>query len=51
MSAIEQLETALGTYDGTVLLVTHDRVMLEKFGATQTIEVVHGMIRERNKER
>lgn len=50
MPAIEQLESALATYDGTVLLVTHDRVMLERFGATRTIEVVHGTIRERDME-
>jgi hypothetical protein len=30
-------ERALGGYDGTVLLVTHDRLFLERFGATRTI--------------
>jgi ATPase subunit of ABC transporter with duplicated ATPase domains len=29
LAAIEQLEQALGTYDGALLLVTHDRRMLE----------------------
>jgi len=36
---IEELERALGGYDGTVLLVTHDRVFLDRFGATRTIEL------------
>jgi ATPase subunit of ABC transporter with duplicated ATPase domains len=39
VEAIEELERALGGYDGTVLLVTHDRVFLERFGATRTIEL------------
>jgi len=37
VEAIEELERALGGYDGTVLLVTHDRLFLERFGATRTI--------------
>jgi ATPase subunit of ABC transporter with duplicated ATPase domains len=39
VEAIEELERALGGYDGTVLLVTHDRVFLDRFGATRTIEL------------
>ncbi len=39
VEAIEELERALGCYDGTVLLVTHDCVFLERFGATRTIEL------------
>jgi len=39
VEAIEELELALGGYEGTVLLVTHDRVFLERFGATRTIEL------------
>jgi ATPase subunit of ABC transporter with duplicated ATPase domains len=39
VEAIEELERALAGYDGTVLLVTHDRVFLERFGATRTIEL------------
>jgi ATPase subunit of ABC transporter with duplicated ATPase domains len=38
VEAIEELERALASYDGTVLLVTHDRLFLERFGATRTIE-------------
>jgi ATPase subunit of ABC transporter with duplicated ATPase domains len=39
VEAIEQLEDALAAYPGTVLLVTHDRRFLERFGATRTIEL------------
>ena len=39
VEAIEELERALASYDGTVLLVTHDRVFLDRFGATRTIEL------------
>jgi ATPase subunit of ABC transporter with duplicated ATPase domains len=35
--AIEELERALGAFDGTVVLVTHDRRFLEAFRATQTL--------------
>jgi ATPase subunit of ABC transporter with duplicated ATPase domains len=37
IEAIEELERALTGYDGTVLLVTHDRLFLERFGATRTL--------------
>jgi ATPase subunit of ABC transporter with duplicated ATPase domains len=37
VEAIEELERALAGYDGTVLLVTHDRLFLERFGATRTL--------------
>jgi ATPase subunit of ABC transporter with duplicated ATPase domains len=37
VEAIEELERALAGYDGTVLLVTHDRVFLDRFGATRTL--------------
>jgi ATPase subunit of ABC transporter with duplicated ATPase domains len=39
VEAIEELERALDGYDGTVLLVTHDRVLLERFGATRTVDL------------
>jgi ATPase subunit of ABC transporter with duplicated ATPase domains len=39
LEAIEQLETALEDYAGTVLLVTHDRRFLDRFAATRTIEL------------
>jgi ATPase subunit of ABC transporter with duplicated ATPase domains len=37
VEAIEELERALAGYGGTVLLVTHDRVFLDRFGASRTI--------------
>jgi ATPase subunit of ABC transporter with duplicated ATPase domains len=37
VEAIEELERALEDYDGTAILVTHDRLFLERFGATRTI--------------
>jgi ATPase subunit of ABC transporter with duplicated ATPase domains len=39
LPAIEELEAALERYEGTVLLVTHDRRFLERFAATRTIEL------------
>ncbi|RZV42550.1 MAG: ABC-F family ATP-binding cassette domain-containing protein [Acidimicrobiales bacterium] len=34
LEAIEQLESALDRFDGTIVLVTHDRQMAERFHAT-----------------
>ena len=39
VAAIEELERALDAYDGTVVLVTHDRRFLERFRATRTLEL------------
>jgi ATPase subunit of ABC transporter with duplicated ATPase domains len=39
LPAIEQLESALAGYDGTLLLVTHDRRLLEAVPLTRTIEL------------
>jgi ATPase subunit of ABC transporter with duplicated ATPase domains len=39
VEAIEELERALAGYDGTVLLVTHDRRFLEAFAPTRTLEL------------
>jgi ATPase subunit of ABC transporter with duplicated ATPase domains len=39
LPAIEQLETALNAYDGTLLLVTHDRQLLEAVSIDRTIEL------------
>ncbi len=44
LPAIEQLEQALDTFAGTVLLVTHDRSMLDRVKVTRTIEMVDGRI-------
>jgi ATPase subunit of ABC transporter with duplicated ATPase domains len=39
LEAIEQLEQALSTYDGTILLVTHDRRFLEAVSVTRTLDL------------
>jgi ATPase subunit of ABC transporter with duplicated ATPase domains len=39
VEAIEELERALAAYDGTVVLVTHDRRFLEVFAPTRTIDL------------
>ena len=44
LPAIEQLEAALDTFDGTVLLVTHDRALLDHVRLTRTIELAGGQI-------
>ena len=44
LPAIEQLEQALETFAGTVLLVTHDRALRSHVRLTRTITVVAGRI-------
>jgi ATPase subunit of ABC transporter with duplicated ATPase domains len=39
LEAIEQLESALAGFDGTLLLVTHDRAFLEAVHVTTTVEL------------
>jgi ATPase subunit of ABC transporter with duplicated ATPase domains len=39
LPAIEELEAAVGAYEGTILLVTHDRSFLEAFGPTRTVSL------------
>jgi ATPase subunit of ABC transporter with duplicated ATPase domains len=39
MPAIEQLEQALEAYDGTLLLVTHDRRLSERVGTARRLEL------------
>ncbi|MFE6871042.1 ABC-F family ATP-binding cassette domain-containing protein [Kitasatospora sp. NPDC057692] len=46
LPAIEQLESALGSYTGTLLLVTHDRRMLDTVAVNRRIEVGGGTVRE-----
>ena len=46
LPAIEQLESALDTYPGTLLLVTHDRRMLDAVQVTRRLEVVDGKVTE-----
>ncbi|MFJ6658067.1 ABC-F family ATP-binding cassette domain-containing protein [Streptomyces sp. NPDC091377] len=47
LPAIEQLESALDTYRGTLLLVTHDRRMLDAVQVTRRLEVADGKVTER----
>ncbi|QFU90791.1 ABC-F family ATP-binding cassette domain-containing protein [Amycolatopsis sp. YIM 10] len=47
LPAIEQLESALATYPGTLLLVTHDRRMLDAVEVTRRLEVAEGRVTER----
>ncbi|SED97139.1 ATPase components of ABC transporters with duplicated ATPase domains [Streptomyces sp. 2224.1] len=47
LPAIEQLESALASYPGTLLLVTHDRRMLEAVHTTRRIEVDGGRVTDR----
>ncbi|MEV0844638.1 ABC-F family ATP-binding cassette domain-containing protein [Streptomyces sp. NPDC049954] len=47
LPAIEQLESALDSYEGTLLLVTHDRRMLDAVRTTRRFEVAAGRVTER----
>jgi ATPase subunit of ABC transporter with duplicated ATPase domains len=44
LPAIEQLEEALDGFGGTLLLVTHDRWMLESVRVSRAVEVVGGVV-------
>ncbi|KUL37644.1 ABC-F family ATP-binding cassette domain-containing protein [Actinoplanes awajinensis] len=44
LAAIEQLESALSTYTGTLLLVTHDRRMLEAVTTTRHFNLTAGTV-------
>ena len=44
LPAIEQLEQALETFGGTVLLVTHDRSLLDSVRITRTVTLEAGLI-------
>jgi ATPase subunit of ABC transporter with duplicated ATPase domains len=46
LPAIEQLESALDSYGGTLLLVTHDRRMLEAVRTTRRLEMADGKLTE-----
>jgi ATPase subunit of ABC transporter with duplicated ATPase domains len=39
LEAIEELETALQAYDGTLVVVSHDRRFLEAVAPTRSIEL------------
>ena len=46
MPAIEQLEQAVAEYAGTLLLVSHDRRLLEAVPTQRRLHVEHGRVRE-----
>ncbi|MCA1188108.1 MULTISPECIES: ABC-F family ATP-binding cassette domain-containing protein [unclassified Saccharopolyspora] len=46
LPAIEQLESALASYTGTLLLVTHDRRMLDAVHVTRRLQVDDGRVVE-----
>ncbi|MBI5853425.1 MAG: ABC-F family ATP-binding cassette domain-containing protein, partial [Planctomycetes bacterium] len=46
LEAIEQLEQALESFDGTLLLVTHDRAMLDNVRLTRRWHVEDGKVAE-----
>ncbi|MFB6671299.1 ABC-F family ATP-binding cassette domain-containing protein [Streptomyces sp. NPDC056390] len=46
LPAIEQLESALDSYEGTLLLVTHDRRMLDAVRTQRRLEVADGKVTE-----
>ncbi|MGP3953625.1 ABC-F family ATP-binding cassette domain-containing protein [Streptomyces sp. 7N604] len=46
LPAIEQLESALASYEGTLLLVTHDRRMLQAVHVTRRLELAAGRVTE-----
>jgi ATPase subunit of ABC transporter with duplicated ATPase domains len=47
LPAIEQLEQALDSFEGTLVLVTHDRRMLESVRSTRRLVVDDGRVTER----
>ena len=46
LAAIEQLEQAIESYDGTLLLVTHDRRMLDSVRTDRNLRVTAGQVTE-----
>ena len=42
LDAVEQLEQALGSYAGTVVVVSHDRRFLDEFAPTRQITMPWG---------
>jgi ATPase subunit of ABC transporter with duplicated ATPase domains len=51
LDAIEQLEAALDRFDGTVLLVTHDRALLQSVRIDRTLCVESGVVTEHSARR
>jgi ATPase subunit of ABC transporter with duplicated ATPase domains len=44
MPAIEQLEQALDTFAGTIVIVTHDRTLLDRLRTTRTLHMAAGRL-------
>jgi ATPase subunit of ABC transporter with duplicated ATPase domains len=42
LEAVEQLESALATFEGTIVVVSHDRRFLETLAPDRTIALPHG---------
>ena len=47
LEAVEQLEQAVEAFGGTLVLVTHDRAMLDAVGIDRIVEVIGGRVFER----
>ena len=47
LEAVEQLEQAIDGFAGTLVLVTHDRAMLDAVGIDRVVEVTSGQVIER----
>jgi ATPase subunit of ABC transporter with duplicated ATPase domains len=45
LPAIEQLESALANFNGTLIVVTHDRALLHDLALTRHIELLDGRVR------
>ena len=48
LEAVEQLEQAIDGFGGTLVLVTHDRRLLEAVGIDRVVEVEAGRVTERS---
>ena len=46
LAALEQVEQAVESFTGTVLLVSHDRRLLDAITTTRTLHVDHGKVTE-----
>ena len=44
LEAQEELEQALAGFDGTLLLVSHDRELLDRIGVNRRMELVDGKL-------
>jgi ATPase subunit of ABC transporter with duplicated ATPase domains len=49
LPAIEELERALGAFDGTLILVSHDRAFLEAVAPERRVTLRDGRIMEQSK--